>query len=316
MTRSANGISGIVCRAVFAGVVAVCLAVPVPRALATETLALKSFATPEDAAKALVTAVKAGDKAALLELFGPGADELASSGDDAQDKRAYDRFAALLSELTAVSKHDDTSATILIGHNKWPFAVPLVKRDGGWVFDSEAGKTEIIDRRVGENELKAIRLCRAFVQAQEAYRELNLGPDGLAVYARKLVSDEGTSDGLCWPSEPGEPDSPLSALALCVGGETRANGEVLCNGYVFRILDRQGRNAPGGACSYVVNGNMVSGFALIAYPVHYRVSGIMTFVVNQLGEIHQKDLGGKTSALAGEIGAYNPNATWVRVEDE
>lgn len=279
----------------------------------------KQFATPEEAAKALADAAKEKDLDAIVTLFGPEGEDLARSGDDVQDRARLELLSARVSELTAVNKKSETSAEVLIGKERWPLPIPLAKKGDKWEFDSAAGRDEILNRRIGQNELDAIKVCRAVVLAQKDYFEMSLGADGHKEYAAKFVSDEGKKNGLYWPTAGEEKPSPLGPLMAEAQAEgyTRpagTQGPKPYHGYMYRVLAKQGASAEGGAKSFVKDGHMTEGFAIIAYPAEYGDSGIMTFVVGSNGLVLQRDLGKKTGAVAGRIMEFNPDRTWRQAQ--
>jgi hypothetical protein len=278
------------------------------------------FPTPEQAVHALQTAAEARDPNALTEILGPEREKLLS-GDPVEDRNALDRFVARLRQFTAVEKVSDTKATLLLGQDKYPFAVPLVEIKGQWRFDTAAGLDEILNRRIGENELSAIAVCRAYVIAQWEYftRPLQTSHNGLAVYAQKFRSAPGTRDGLYWETFPGAAAlSPMGALVAQahLEGYVIAGARHPFHGYYFKILTRQGPHAPGGSFSYVINGNMIAGHALIAYPDKWGSSGVMTFIVNNQGRVYEKNLGPRTIEFARAITQYDPDPSWKLVGDK
>jgi hypothetical protein len=271
------------------------------------------FASPDDAVKALRAATEAKDKAALREIFGSQFDELAT-GDEVQDANNAQKFARAMAEGCNPVKEGDDKITLEVGTNNWPMPIPLVKADGQWRFDTAAGKEEIINRHIGKDELNAIGVCRAYVTAQQQYSGLN------KEYAVKFKSSPGKKDGLYWPSSengPASPFGPLVAEAHAEGyGNSQRGGPHSFHGYYFRILARQGKAAPGGKMNYMSRGQLTGGYALVAYPEHWDQSGIMTFIINQDGKIYQRNLGEKTSRVAGTMKEYNPNSEWALVPDE
>ena len=286
------------------------------------SLPQRVFASPEDAKQALVEAAKAKDRAALRAIFGPVAQEL-EPGDPVEQANELDHFDRHVAEGVTLVKEGEAKAILVIGSSKWPFPVPVVRKDGSWRYDTEAGREEILNRRIGRNELSAIKVCRAYVEAQREYYAMP-EPDGdqIPKYAQHMMSRPGHRNGLYWPTAPGEKESPLGPLVASAREEgylkTRPAGERgprPFHGYYFRILKRQGPSAAGGAFRYVINGNMVAGFALVAYPARWGVSGVMTFVVNQRGRVYQKNLGPNTAQIARRMKAYNPDLTWKLVEE-
>jgi len=280
------------------------------------------FSSPEDAVKALTDAVKAKDETAIDQIFGPSGKDL-RSGDKVQDTAEYEELAGHLTEKTNLVKEGDTKALLQIGNESWPFPIPIVKRDGQWFFDTEAGKEEILNRRIGENELTAILVCRTYVKAQREYTLKDWDGDGIFAYAQKLRSDRGKRNGLFWRSAPGEAVSPLGELVAKARVEGYKKEKAVFteekpspfHGYYFKILTGQGKNAPGGKYNYIINGNMVGGFALVAFPSNWGKSGVMTFIVNQQGKVYQKNLGPDTLKTAGNMKVYNPDKTWTPVKE-
>src|SRR5215470_3836308 len=293
----------------------------VAAAIVLLTAATGSFAqeykTPDEAVAALIGAAKAGDRPALIRVLGPGSDEVVSSGDEVADANGRKRVIEAYDTKHSVVMEGQDKAVLVIGNEDWPFPIPLVRKDGTWRFDTEAGRDEILFRRIGRNELNAIQAILAYVDAQQEYAEKGIGGNG--VYAQRIVSQPGKKDGLYWPTQPGEDESPLGDLAAAASaaGYRASQQRQPYHGYYFKILTRQGANAPGGAIDYVVKGKMMGGFALVAYPAEYQNSGVMTFLVNHQGIVYQKDLGPNTAGIASGMTAYNPDSTWERVaEDE
>jgi hypothetical protein len=280
----------------------------------------KTFATPQDATTALVAAARAGDRPALEGIFGAESHDLFFSGDDVADLKALANFAEWADESTELTENEDDTVDVVVGEEEWPLPMPLVKSDAGWRFDTAAGKEELINRRIGANELSAIDVCRAFVDAQMVYASQDRDGDGVKEFASKILSDDGKKNGLFWNAAKhgGEPSpiGPLAATASDEGYKRKEAGKRMpFHGYVFRILAKQGKNAPGGKKDYMVKGNMTGGFAVLAHPAEYGVSGIMTFVINRHGILFQKDLGKKTESLASTIDAYDPDDSWSVVKD-
>jgi hypothetical protein len=278
----------------------------------------KFFSFPEDALKSLTAAVKAKDKDALDQIFGPAGKEL-RSGDSVQDAAEFEDLAKHLAEKTTLVQEGDTKVILHIGNENWPFPVPLVKKDNQWFFDTEAGKEEILNRRIGENELTAILVSRSYVKAQREYTLKDWDGDGILSYAQKLRSDPGKKNGLFWRSAHGEEVSPMGELVARAWHEGykkekaafKEEEPMPFHGYYFRILTRQEKNAPGGKYNYIINGNMVGGFALVAFPSNWGKSGVMTFIVNQQGKVYEKNLGPDTAKIGREMKSYNPDATWI-----
>lgn len=277
----------------------------------------REFKSPQDAFNALLEAAKNNDTKELLAIFGPESKDVISSGDAVADTQARERFAKAASEGVKFSKFDDKTL-VLIGKDGWCFPIPIVRSGQGWIFFTEDGKQEIINRRIGRNELNTIQVALAYVDAQREYASKDRNGDGVLQYAQHFLSQKDKKDGLYWEAAPGEEISPLGPLIAHAteGGYTFRKGEKPSpyQGYYFKILKSQGSNASGGELDYVVNGKMVKGFGLVAYPAQYGVSGIMTFMVNQQGDVYQKDLGSKTEETAKAITAYDPDKTWDKVE--
>ena len=279
------------------------------------------FSSPEDAMKALVAAVKAQDKAQLNQIFGAAAKELLS-GDEVQDAAEFEAFTRHVAEKANLVKESDSRMTLYVGSENWPFPIPIVRKDDQWFFDTAAGREEILNRRVGENELIAILVCHTYVKAQREYAIKDWNSNGILAYSQKLRSDPGKKNGLFWRAAPGEEVSPLGELVAQARMEGYKKGKSLFkqqptpfHGYYFKILTSQGKNAPGGKYNYVINGNMVGGFALVAFPSNWGKSGVMTFIVNQQGKVHQKNLGPNTIGIAEQMKSYNPNKTWTPVKE-
>jgi Protein of unknown function (DUF2950) len=281
-------------------------------------LAEERFTTPEAAVDALVAAARSGDTKAIVSLLGPQGKAIVSSGDPVADKNTREKFVAAYDAKHEIEREGDGTQTLILGNDNFPFPIPLVNKGGEWRFDTEAGLDEILRRRVGRNELAAIQVALAYVQAQNEYAALDPGGLGQHVYAQRIVSRPGKKDGLYWPTAAGEAPSPLGQLAAqaAVEGYKAGAKPIPYHGYYYRILTRQGHSAPGGAYDYLVNGKMIGGFALLAYPAEYGNSGIMTFMVNQDGTVYQKDLGPKTVELARKIDAFTPDQTWAKAESE
>jgi hypothetical protein len=276
----------------------------------------RTFASAEDASRALFSAMQAQDEQAPLSILGPAGKEVLSSGDSTEDSDARAGFIVKYQEMHRFVTEPDGTVTLVVGAENWPFPIPLVNHQGSWYFDTDAGKDEIVFRRIGKNELAAMDACRELVDAQKQYFARPPG-DLPKQFAQKLVSDEGRHNGLYWHGAGDEFDSPINPLIAYARQNlpTDQVGEhVPFNGYMFRILTSQGRHAPGGAKSYIVDGKMSAGFAFVAYPVEYRSSGVMTFIVDKSGTIYEKDLGPNTTRLAEAMSAYDPDSTWHKVE--
>jgi Protein of unknown function (DUF2950) len=286
------------------------------RAPAEGSGAQRHFKHPEEALRALVAAARSNDQATLLAILGPGSEDLISSGDEVQNAAERKRFVVAAAQRTKLEALDDTHTIAQLGTDDWPFPIPLVKDAAGWRFDTAAGKEELLNRRIGRNELATIRACRAYVDAQREYA--NRDRDGARAYAQKLRSTPGKHDGLYWDDDTAKDGSPLGPLFADASGEGYALGQASdapqpYHGYLYRILTAQGPHAPGGARSFVKDGRMTGGFALVAWPADYGASGIQTFVVGEQGIVFQKDLGEKTADLAKAMTAYDPDDSWVPV---
>ena len=277
----------------------------------------QTFGTPKEAADALVAAAEHNDTAALLKVLGPGSKDIVESGDPAEDKTGRAQFAerAHLRLQVEPDKDNPDRVVIVVGENDWPFPVPLYRKDGKWAFDAARGRTEVLARRIGRNEMAAIEICRGYVAAQMAYAEHDREKDGLLQYAQKIISSPGREDGLYWPGEAqGLVPKAFADAAAALYAEGKKPAPY--HGYFFHVLKAQGPDAPGGAMDYVVKGKMIGGFALVAYPAEYGVSGIKSFIVNHKGMVYEKDLGSATSSLARVMTRFNPDKTWKVVEGE
>ncbi|MHC1764495.1 MAG: DUF2950 domain-containing protein [Verrucomicrobiia bacterium] len=276
----------------------------------------KAFATPEQAVSALAAAARTQDTNALRGIFGPAVADL-ENPDRVQAAHDLTVFTAAFDQTRRVVRESDSRCTLEVGERFWPFPVPLVKKGGQWFFDTEAGKEELLNRRIGGNELNALQAVRAYVAAQREYVEQDRDGDAVLEYAQKFISSPGTKDGLYWPPEFKGDISPLGPLVARAQGQgytaqsrEKEDAPVPFHGYYFTILTGQGQHAPGGRYHYVINGNMIGGFALVAWPADYGNSGIMTFMVNQQGRVYQNDLGPRTARIVGKIEAYDPDQTW------
>jgi hypothetical protein len=274
--------------------------------------AQRTFATPEEASQALVAAVRSADVRTVARVLGPGSSRLIRSGDPVADRDARQRFVAAVDQRSKIEHEGESKATLLIGANDWPFPFPIVKRDGGWRFDVKSGADEVLNRRIGRNELAAIQVCLAYVDAQREYAMQSGDGHGLHPYATRLVSTPGKKDGLYWRTAEGEPPSPLGPLASKAKAEGYAAQPY--HGYYYRVLERQGRSATGGAYDYVVHGKMIGGFALVAYPARWGASGVMTLIVNHEGIVYQKNLGRRTAAIAASMTSFDPDSSWSKLQ--
>jgi len=275
----------------------------------------KTFSSAEHASNALVTAAQNNDEKAMLDILGPDGKQIVSSGDETEDANSRANFVQRYQEMHRLVKEPDGTTVLYIGAHNWPTPIPLVNKGNSWYFDTEVGKREILYRRIGRNEISTIRVCQELVAAEKEFHSAQHNE-----YAEKIFSDEGQHNGLYWKAADGEPQSPIGPLvasAVAKGYRKSLEGAPTpYRGYYYHILTRQGRNAPGGAKSYIVNGKMTDGFAFVAYPAEYRSSGVMTFIVNEDGVVYQKDLGRKTDVLAKAMKEYNPNSSWQKAEDE
>ncbi len=280
----------------------------------------KTFATPDEAVQALVKASKDGNQEEMLAVFGDQGKDLVYSGDPVQDKARMQRFVKSYETKHVLVRKDANTRILQVGANDWPMPIPIVNDGGKWKFDTAAGMQELLFRRIGHNELGAIAACRGFIDAQKDYAAV--GHDGLptGIYAQRLMSEPGKQNGLYWETKEGEPASPAGPFLAQAGGEgyggTPGNAaSEPYHGYFYRILKAQGTAAKGGAKNYLSDGKLTQGVALVAYPAQYKVSGVMTFVINQQGIVYQKDLGSQTSDLAAAMTEYNPDSTWSKVSD-
>jgi hypothetical protein len=276
--------------------------------------AQKQFESPEQAIDALVAAARAGDKAAIVEILGPEGEEIVSSGDDVADRNTRDKFVAAYDAKHNLAE-ENGKTIVIIGEDDWPLPIPIVSKDEAFEFDTPEGIDEILRRRIGRNEINAIEVSRAYVEAQKDYSERNPGEH---VYAQRILSSPGKKDGLYWPTEEGESPSPLGELMAQASAEGYTAGDkpIPYHGYFYRILTRQGDGAPGGAYNYIVKGKMIGGFGLIAFPATYGNSGIMTFMINHDGALFEKDLEEDGDEIAGETESFAPDQTWKKVESE
>jgi len=276
----------------------------------------KVFATGEDAVNSFIRAVKENNNEELLAIFGSDANELISSGDEVADRQRREMFLQAYDEQHKLDVEGD-KLVLVVGKNDWPFPIPLVKQEGQWVFDTAAGKEEILNRRIGRNELDTVQVMLAIVDAQREYAMKSHDSNGLLVYARKFKSDPGKKNGLYWETKGGEESSPLGAFVAQAKREGYGKAQSPeepqpYHGYFYRILTAQGTNAPGGAFDYIVNGKMIGGFAVVAYPAEYGNSGVMTFIVNHDGVVYQKDLGENTEKESQAMKLFDPDKTWAK----
>jgi hypothetical protein len=272
----------------------------------------KTFRSPEEAAKALVAAAKSGDTKAMQEILGPRSGAILQSGDAVADRAGRERFVQAYGQANKLARQGDAKAILLVGRDEWPLPMPIVRDAAGWRFDTEQGKEEILNRRIGRNELSTIQAVLAYVDAQREYYLRNPQGDKLLHYAQKFTSAPGKRDGLYFPTKAGEKPSPLGPLYASAKAEGYTKGDDSYHGYHYRIIRGQGASAPGGAYDYVVQGRMMGGFALVAWPASYGNSGVMTFIVNHEGVVYEKDLGPDTAAAVKKITRFNPDKTWRR----
>jgi hypothetical protein len=287
---------------------------PAPAAHVAQTI----FATPEAGAAGLAAAIREMDPQKLLAVVGPNSSSWIFSGDKVADRADWQKFLELYDAKHVIERNADGSANVTVGADAWPFPAPLVKTPAGWHFDSEAGRDEVLRRRVGRNELDTIQTLLAIVDAEREYVRADYDRDGFSTYAKRFRSSPGKKDGLYWPTGPGEPQSPLGLLvaeATKEGYSTTAPTPQAYHGYLFQMLTAQGPAARGGAMDYMVRGRLFGGYAVIAWPAKYANSGIMTFIVNHEGVVYQRDLGDSTAERVAKITAYNPDHSWRRAQE-
>jgi len=283
--------------------------------VATGALAQERYRSPEDAVAALVEAVRSDALQEMRRVLGPGSDEILRSGDPVDDAATRSRFLAAFSAKYQILFDGEDQAVLIVGEERWPFPIRLVRLNNTWRFDAQLASSEIIYRRIGRNEMSAIDACGIYVAAQKEYAEKGLA--GKGVYARRFISQPGERDGLYWPAPSGEDASPLGEFATSAaeqGYSVEGKRWAPYQGYYYKILTRQGPSAPGGEVDYIVSGDMVGGFALVAYPVRYRISGLMTFLVNHQGTIYEKDLGWRSTDIGMNMMSFDPDSTWRRVK--
>jgi len=295
------------------------LIIPLAAFHKSDTPSAEVFASPDDASNALMAAAKAGDQNALLAIFGPDSKDLLVSGDPVQDKNTKERFVTGYEVMHRWREMPDGSQTLLVGADNFPFPIPLKKNaDGKWFFDTAAGRNEILNRRIGRNELAIIDVCRAVADAQAQYFSQLHDGDTTKQYAMKFISDPGKQNGLYWKSPDGQAASPLgpmAAFATAEGYSVKPDAHAPFHGYYFHMLTGQTDKAPGGAKDYVVNGKMTGGFAFVAYPAVYGNSGVMTFIISQDRVLLQKDLGKATTQTATAMTKFDPDPGWIIVQD-
>src|SRR5499427_5407967 len=283
--------------------------------VATGALAQGRYRTPDEAVAALVDAVRTDAPQQLMRVLGPGSDEIVLSGDPVDDEAMRRRFLADFEAKYEIVPDGEDQAALIVGEERWPFPIRLVRLNNTWRFDAQLARSEIVYRRIGRNEESAIDACGAYVAAQKEYAEKGFA--GKGVYARRFISRPGERDGLYWPAPSGEDGSPLGEFATSAaeqGYSVEGKRWAPYQGYYYKILTRQGPNAPGGEVDYVASGDMVGGFALVAFPARYRRSGLMTFLVNHQGIIYEKDLGLRATDIGMEMMSFDPDDTWRRVK--
>jgi len=295
-------------------VVAILFTVCFPTRSRAQQPGQKTFSSAQEAASALVTAAQNNDEKTMLAILGPSGKQIVSSGDATEDANSRANFVKRYQEMHRLVKEPDGTTVLYIGAHNWPTPIPLANKGKLWHFDTEAGKKEILYRRIGRNELSAIRVGQELAAAEKDYSAQ------YKEYAQKIFSDEGQHNGLYWKAGDGEPQSPIGPLvakAVAQGyAKSREGAPTPYRGYYYHILTRQGKDAPGGVKSYIVDGKMTGGFAFVAYPAEYRSSGVMTFIVGEDGVVYQKDLGTKTDVLAKAMKEYNPNPSWQKAEEQ
>jgi hypothetical protein len=279
-----------------------------------------TFESADKAVNSLVAAVRAQDEVQLKNVLGSDGQEIISSGDPVADKNAQEEFLKAFDEKHQLVANGKGSMTLVVGKSDWPLPIPLVQTFGNWRFDTDAGKDEILNRRVGQNELDAIQSCLAVLDAQREYVSRDRDANGLCEYATRFISEPGKKNGLYWPTVANEPPSPLGPLAAAAAeegysGQNKAS-QTPFHGYRFRILTSQDASAPGGTLDYMVNGKLIGGFAIVAWPAEYGNSGVMTFIMNHEGIVYQRDLGDDTEKTTKAMAAYNPGPDWKKVESE
>ena len=264
----------------------------------------------------MVAAIRANDTQEMFAILGPGSKELIFSGDDVADRTGQEKFIKAYDRMNTLQKVSADRVTLCIGNDSWPLPFPIVKTGNLWVFDAEQGKQEILNRRIGRNELHVMDVLHAYTDAQHEYASRDCGGSGMVEFAQKLISIPGRRDGLYWEVKNGKKESPLGPLIARAAKEGYADADISpFHGYYFKILKGQGEHAKGGAYDYVVKGKMILGFALVAYPAEYGNSGVMTFIVNQEGIVYEKDLGVNTTRTAEKMKIFNPDKTWKRVKE-
>jgi hypothetical protein len=292
---------------------------PEPAAGATTSHVQSTYASPEEAAEALANAMRSDEPKQIWHVLGPGASKLIRSGDPVQDNRAREAFVAAYDESVKFERTGEDKATLLVGPDDFPFPYPLVMKNGRWQFDAKQGDEQVLDRRIGRNELSAIKVCLAYVDAQREYATRDRNGNGLLEYAQNLTSTPGHHDGLFWETKDDERPSPLGPLVASARAQGYIQHDPMSapyHGYYYKILTAQGKDAPGGAYDYIVGRKMIGGFGLLAYPARWGKSGVMTFVVNHDGVVYEKNLGSDTQAIASKMTLFNPDSTWRKSGDQ
>jgi hypothetical protein len=294
--------------------VAILLTACLPALTTAQQAGQKTFSSAEEASKALMAAAESNDEKALLEILGPEGKQIVSSGDATEDAENRANFAKEYEQMHRLRKEPDGTTTLYVGAENWPLPIPLENKGKVWFFDTQAGKMEILYRRVGQNELSTIRICQELVAAQKQYHSTQ------HAYAQQIFSDEGQHNGLYWKVTSGEPESPIGPLVASAVAEGYVKGRngppTPYRGYLYHVLTSQGGSAPGGAKSYIVDGKMTGGFGFVAYPAEYRSSGVMTFIVGPDGVVYRKDLGKQTDVIGKAMKEYNPDSTWKKDQDQ
>jgi len=292
---------------------------PPPATKASNVHLQSSYASPEEAAKALADAMRSDERRQIWGVLGPGAGKLIHSGDAVQDEKARKAFIAAYDQSVKLERSDDGKVTLLVGPDDFPFPYPLVTKDGRWQFDAKQGDEQVLNRRIGHNELSAIKVCLAYVDAQREYAATERSANAPPEYAQKLTSSPGKHDGLYWEAKDDETPSPLGPLlahARSQGYGPQSPDAAPYHGYYYKILTGQGKDATGGAYDYIVNGKMIGGFALVAYPARWGRSGVMTFICSHQDIVYEKNLGRETAAIASKMTQFDPDASWVKSKDQ
>jgi hypothetical protein len=280
-----------------------------------DTFHQKTFDSPDMAVEQLLSAIRIDDQQALRDILGEQSSKMLSSGDPVADKINRGDFVKTYEHSHHIVYEGDSRAELEIGDNQWPLPIPMIKTGNHWAFDAGTGKEEILYRHIGRNELSAIQVCLAIVDAERDYSSKDRDEAGVLEYTTRFMSSPGKEDGLYWETHAGEPPSPLGSLLAVAGQDTHKKSNGLTRhyyGYLYKILTRQGAAADGGSYDYIVKGKMIGGFAIIAYPAHYGASGIMSFIVNYDGVVYEKDLGKSTATLASSLTEFNPTSDWKK----